>query len=219
MKTNDSFQLPDLEEYLSNHTTEEPSFLQQLARETHLKTTKPRMMSGNIQGRFLTLLIQMIQPLKVLEIGTFTGYSAICMAMGLPKDGKIITIDNNPEIETIARKYFKMSGLEEKIHFIIDDAKNVIPTLTDSFDFVYIDADKENNLVYYQQIMEKTHIGSIIICDNMLWSGKIFQEGHQDPKTVKINEFNRFIQNDLRVENVLLPLRDGMMLIRKIKNS
>lgn len=217
MKTNDSFQDVDLEEYLCKHTTEEPSFLQQLARETHLKTTKPRMLCGAIQGRFLTMLTQIIQPKKVLEIGTFTGYSTICIALGLPENGKITTIDNNPEIETIARKYFKMSGLEDKINFIIDDAKTVIPALTESFDLVYLDADKENNLLYYQQIMEKTHVGSVIIADNMLWSGKILSEGHHDPKTVKINEFNNFIQNDLRVENVLLPLRDGMMMIRKIK--
>lgn len=218
MKTNDSFQTSDLEEYLSNHTTEEPLFLQQLDRETHLKTTKPRMLSGKIQGRFLTMLTKIIQPKNVLEIGTFTGYSAICIAMGLPENGKITTIDNNPEIETIARKYFKISGLENKIHFIVDDAKTVIPTLRETFDFVYLDADKENSLVYYQQIMEKTHIGSVIIADNMLWSGKVLFDGHHDPKTTKIDEFNNFIQSDLRVENVLLPLRDGMMMLLKIKN-
>lgn len=217
MKTEDSFQSPDLEEYLCSHTTKEPDFLQNLVRETHLKTTKPRMLSGQIQGRFLTMLTQMLQPEKVLEIGTFTGYSSICFAMGLPKNGTITTIDNNPEIETIARKYFKMSGCENKIHLIIDDAKTVIPTLTDCFDLVFLDADKENNLIYYHQIMEKTKVGSVIIADNMLWSGKIFQEGHHDMKTVKIDEFNDFIQNDIRVENVLLPLRDGMMILRRIQ--
>lgn len=217
MKTNDSFQSADLEEYICQHTTTEPEHLQQLTRETHLKTTKPRMLCGPIQGRFLTLLVQIIQPKKVLEIGTFTGYSALCMAMGLPENGTITTIDNNPEIETIARKYFKMSGLENKIRFIIDDAKKIIPALEDSFDFVFLDADKESNLLYYEQIMKKTHVGSVIIADNMLWSGKILQEGHHDPKTTQIDAFNDFIQKDFRVENVLLPLRDGMMMMRRIQ--
>lgn len=217
MKTNDSFQSIDIEEYLSSHTTEEPLVLQQLFRETHLKTTKPRMMSGHIQGRFLTILTQMLQPKNVLEIGTFTGYSAICLAMGLPKNGNLITIDNNQEIESIARKYFKLSGLEDKINFIVDDAKKVIPLLEQTFDLVYLDADKENNLIYYQQIMDKTTVGSVIVADNVLWSGKILFEEAHDPKTEKIRQFNDFIQNDERVENVLLPLRDGMMILRRIK--
>lgn len=217
MKTNDSFQPIDIEEYLSSHTTEEPLVLQQLFRETHLKTTKPRMMSGHIQGRFLTILTQMLQPKNVLEIGTFTGYSAICLAMGLPKNGNLITIDNNQEIESIARKYFKLSELEDKINFIVDDAKKVIPLLEQTFDLVYLDADKENNLIYYQQIMDKTTVGSVIVADNVLWSGKILFEEAHDPKTEKIRQFNDFIQNDERVENVLLPLRDGMMILRRIK--
>lgn len=217
MKTNDSFQSIDIEEYLSSHTTEEPLVLQQLFRETHLKTTKPRMMSGHIQGRFLTILTQMLQPKNVLEIGTFTGYSAICLAMGLPKNGNLITIDNNQEIESIARKYFKLSGLEDKINFIVDDAKKVIPLLEQTFDLVYLDADKENNLIYYQQIMDKTTVGSVIVADNVLWSGKILFEEAHDPKTEKIRQFNDFIQNDERVENVLLPLRDGMMILRRIE--
>lgn len=217
MKTNDSFQPIDIEEYLSSHTTEEPLVLQQLFRETHLKTTKPRMMSGHIQGRFLTILTQMLQPKNVLEIGTFTGYSAICLATGLPKNGNLITIDNNQEIESIARKYFKLSGLEDKINFIVDDAKKVIPLLEQTFDLVYLDADKENNLIYYQQIMDKTTVGSVIVADNVLWSGKILFEEAHDPKTEKIRQFNDFIQNDERVENVLLPLRDGMMILRRIK--
>ncbi|MDD4847341.1 MAG: class I SAM-dependent methyltransferase [Bacteroidales bacterium] len=217
MTTNDSFQSAELESYIINHTTPEPSFLQQLFRETHLKTTKPRMLSGPIQGRFLTMLTQMIQPKNVLEIGTFTGYSALCIAMGLPENGKITTIDYDVEIEHLARKYFACSGLEHKIRFIVDDAQKVIPLLTESFDMVFLDADKENNLLYYEQIMQKTHIGSVIIADNMLWSEKILQTGHHDPKTVKIEEFNNFIQHDERVENVLLPLRDGIMLMRRIR--
>lgn len=216
METNDSFQPTDLEEYLSAHTSEEPLILQQLFRETHLKTTKPRMMSGHIQGRFLTMLTQILQPKNVLEIGTFTGYSAICIAMGLPEQGKLITIDNNSEIESIARKYFKRSCLEDKIHFIVDDAKKVIPTFEQNFDFVYLDGDKENNIVYYQQIMEKTKPGSVIVADNVLWGGKILMENAHDPKTEKIREFNEFVQNDKRVENVLLPLRDGMMILRRV---
>ena len=205
----------DIEHYCELHTTSEDSVLEQLVRETNLKTTIPQMLSGKILGRLLTTLVELIQPKNILELGTFTGYSAICLAQGLPENGLLTTIDNNPEIEDLARKYFKMSGLEEKICFIIGDARQVVPTLNTKFDMAFIDADKDHLLAYYQLVMDKMKSDGLIVVDNILWYGKVADPEHNDRVTRRIREFNDIVQADERVTNVLLPLCDGLMLIRR----
>jgi len=205
----------DIEHYCELHTTAENNVLEQLVRETNLKTTIPQMLSGKILGRLLTTLVELIQPKNILELGTFTGYSAICLAQRLPENGLLTTIDNNPEIEDIARKYFNMSGLERKIHFIIGDALQVVPDLNTKFDMAFIDADKDNLSAYYQLVIEKMQSGGVILVDNILWYGKVANPNQDDRVTRKIREFNEMVQADDRVTNVLLPLCDGLMLIRK----
>lgn len=204
-----------LEHYCELHTTAENEALEQLTRETNLKMLMPHMLSGKIQGRFLTMLVELMQPKSILELGTFTGYSAICLSQGLPENGRLVTIDNNPEVEDLARKYFKISGLEDKIHFIIGDVLEVVPNLNMTFDMAFIDADKERLPEYYHLVMEKTNPGGFIIVDNILWYGKVADPEQTDHVTQKIRQFNDLVQNDNRVTNVLLPLRDGLMLIRK----
>ena len=204
-----------IEHYCELHTTTEDKTLEQLARETNLKTTIPQMLSGKILGRLLTTLVELIQPKNILELGTFTGYSAICLAQRLPENGLLTTIDNNPEIEDMARKYFKMSGLEEKIHFIIGNALQVLPNLNTKFDMAFIDADKDHLSAYYQLVMEKMNSGGLMLVDNILWYGKVADPEEDDRVTRKIREFNDTVQADDRVANVLLPLCDGLMLIRK----
>jgi len=205
-----------IEHYCELHTTTENNVLKQLVRETNLKMMMPHMLSGKILGRFLTMLVELIQPEKVLELGTFTGYSSICLAQGLSKNGLLVTVDINPEIEDLARKYFKLSGLEDKIHFVIGDALKVVPNLNMKFDMVFIDADKERLFDYYQQIMGKMESGGLIVVDNILWYGKVADPEQNDRVTRKIREFNEFVQNDIRVTNVSLPFCDGLMIIRKL---
>jgi len=204
-----------IEHYCDQHTTAEDDILQQLVRETNLKMMMPHMLCSNIQGRFLTMLVELINPKTVLELGTFTGYSAICLARGLPKNALLVTIDNNPEVEDLARKYFKLSGLEEKIDFIIGDALHVVPDLNMKFDIAYIDADKERLPDYYQSVLEKMVFGGLIVVDNILWYGKAADPKQNDRITRKIREFNKLVQTDERVTNVLMPLYDGVMVIRK----
>ncbi len=206
-----------IEAYSLNHTTEEPPILQEINRDTHAEVLKPRMLSGNLQGRFLSMLSHMIKPSRILEIGTFTGYSAICLAEGLSDNGKLITIDINEELESRVRAYIKKANLESKIDYRIGDALILIPTLHETFDLVFIDADKINYLTYYQLIFNKVKKGGYIIIDNVLWSGKIIiEEGAKiDKDTAAILEFNTYIQNDTSVENVLAPIRDGLMIVRK----
>jgi len=205
----------EIERYCETHTSAENETLQQLVRETNLKMLLPQMLSSKIQGRLLTMLVELTKPKTILELGTFTGYSAICMARGLSEDGMLITIDNNPEIEDISRKYFKMSGLEEKIHLIIGDAIHIVPDLNMTFDMAFIDADKDHLPDYYQLVMEKMNPEGIIVADNILWYGKVSDPNHNDHTTQKIRQFNETVQNDECVTNVLLPLCDGMMMIRK----
>nr|NQU93578.1 class I SAM-dependent methyltransferase [Bacteroidota bacterium] len=208
--------LPEYESYAEKHTTGEPDYLYQLYRETHLKTIYPRMLSGHLQGTFLKMISRILQPERILEIGTFTGYATICLALGLPENGIIHTIDSNPESVEIGRKYFKMAGVEDKIHVHIGNALNIIPDLTETYDLAFIDADKENYLNYYHMVIEKLNKNGVILADNAFWDGKVFQEDTNDKEAIGIKKFNQFVQNDPRVENILLPLRDGLMMIRKI---
>lgn len=217
MQTEDTdFTQADLEEYAEKHTTSQPDFLYELFRETNLKTMYPRMMSGHLQGSFLKLICQMLLPKRVLEIGTFTGYSAINLALGMPEGGKLYTIDSNPEVVEIGLKYFEKAGVAHKIVSHIGFAPHIIPEIEEVFDLVFIDADKENYLTYYHLVFEKVRKGGIILADNAFWDGKVLEgENTTDKEALGIIEFNYFVQNDPRVENLLLPLRDGVMIIRK----
>lgn len=210
---------PKIEKYAENHSSEPSAALNDLFRETHLKVLHPRMLSGKVQGRFLSMISHMIQAETILEIGTYTGYSAICLAEGLKKDGKIHTIEIDPELKEIAAKYFKKAGIENKVIQYFGNAMDIIPKLDLVFDLVFIDADKENLTDYYQMVFEKVRKGGYILVDNVLWSGKVLQPIKKgDSDTQGIIEFNTKVQNDAHVENVLLPLRDGLMLIRKISD-
>lgn len=206
----------ELEEYVLDHTTSESGLLQKLNRETNAKILMPRMLSGHLQGRALSMFSRMIHPKNILEIGTYTGYSAICLAEGLKEGGKLYTIDINEELEVMVRRYLKEAGIDNKTEYIIGNAIEVIPTLNQTFDLVFIDADKENYLNYFELVFEKVSSGGFIIADNVLWSGKVIEPSEQlDKDTKAIVEFNEAIQNDSRVENLLLPIRDGLMVIQK----
>jgi caffeoyl-CoA O-methyltransferase len=211
------FLSPELQQYITRHTSPEPPLLAELNRETHTKVMKPRMLSGHVQGRFLALLSRMIKPNQVLEIGTYTGYSAICLAEGLAPGGLVHTIDVNEELEDMVRGYLSRAGLADKVRYYIGPALQLIPTLDYSFDLVFIDADKINNALYYEMVLDKVVPGGFILVDNVLWSGKVAQQAHKkiDADTQSILDFNARIQADDRVENLLLPLRDGLMMIRK----
>ena len=208
--------VPEYENYATAHTTPEPELMQQLIRETNLAFTTPSMLSGLLQGRLLQMLVQMLQPGNILEIGTFTGYSAIYMASGLSPEGRLHTIDNNPEIADIAQKYIEKSGLADKIITHQGNGLDVITTLDGPFDLVFIDADKENYLNYYEAVLPKVRSGGFIIADNVLWYGKVLNENAlEDKETRGIAAFNDHINNDKRIEHLLLPIRDGLMMIRK----
>lgn len=205
---------PQIEEYAHLHTEPEPELLQKLNRETHAKVLYPRMLSGHLQGRFLSMVSKMIRPKYILEIGTYTGYSALCLAEGLQPDGKLITLDINEELESICRRYFSQSPYHQQIELRIGDAKAIIPQLNHVFDLVFIDADKENYLFYYELLIPKLPSGAFILADNVLWSGKVLDEQYKDKETQSLREFNTHILNDKRVEKLLLPVRDGVMVIR-----
>ena len=211
------FLSPELQDYVLQHTSPEPELLQRLNRETYLNVLMPRMLSGHLQGRVLAMVSHMIKPRQVLEIGTFTGYSALCLAEGLAPEGQLHTIDINDELEDLVRKYIASAGLESKINYYLGNALEIIPTLNLQFDLVFIDADKINYSRYYELMLEKTVSGGFILADNVLWSGKVVQQTGKktDKDTQAILDFNQQVQQDERVENVLLPLRDGLMLIRK----
>ncbi len=205
----------DLLKYINAHTSGEPALLKKINRDTHAEVLMPRMLSGHVQGRFLSMISHLIKPKNILEIGTYTGYSAICMAEGLQPDGKLVTIDINEELESRVRSYFNEAGLNQKIDYWVGDASKIIPTLDMVFDLVFIDADKENYSNYYDLIFDKVRAGGLILADNVLWSGKVAAP-KPDKDTRALMEFNDKIMNDQRVENLLLPLRDGVMMIRKI---
>jgi len=205
-----------IDKYILDHIDPEDEVLTELDRETNLKVIGGRMISGHLQGQVLTMLSKMIQPKNILEIGTFTGYSAICLAKGLTKNGKLITIEINDELEDFAAKYFKKIGLEDCIEQRIGSATDIIPTLNQSFDLVFIDADKREYIEYFELIFDKVPGGGYIIADNTLWSGKILESPSTDDNHTKgIIDFNSFIKNNKSVEKVILPLRDGMTVIRK----
>jgi caffeoyl-CoA O-methyltransferase len=204
-----------LDTYCHEHTSPESELLQRLNRETHAKILKPRMLSGHLQGRMLAMISQMLCPKNILEIGTYTGYSALCLAEGLQNDGKIITIDVNEELEGFARNFFNESAFKDLIDFRLGNALEIIPTLAETFDLVFIDADKMNYARYFDMVFEKVRTGGIIIADNVLWSGKIVETDKKDKETIALRNFNLKIQQDNRVENALFPLRDGLMMMRK----
>jgi caffeoyl-CoA O-methyltransferase len=208
--------LPDnIADYIEAHTAGESDLLKKINRETHAKILKPRMLSGQLQGRYLSMISHLLKPKSILEIGTYTGYSAICLAEGLAEDGKLITIDINEELETRVRDYFEQAGLSKKVEYRIGNALTIIPTLEQQFDLVFIDADKENYSRYYDLIFDKVKVGGIILADNVLWSGKITMS-KPDKDTRALLEFNAKVNDDTRVENVLLPVRDGIMMARKV---
>lgn len=208
----------DLLQYCENHTTEEDVLLQKITRETQLKVLKPRMLSGQLQGKMLELFTKMIKPKIALEVGTYTGYSAICIARGLSKSSKLITMDINDELETMVRGFFEESGLADQIDYRLGNALDLLPNVDGPIDMAFIDADKINNEKYYELILEKMNTGGIIMADNVLWSGKVLvEEGKKiDKDTQAILDFNAKITQDPRVENVLLPIRDGIMMARKL---
>ncbi|GGH66340.1 O-methyltransferase [Phaeocystidibacter marisrubri] len=207
--------LPEsIDQYVHNHTKAESDLLARLNRETHVKIMSPRMLSGHLQGRVLSLLAKLHRPKRILEIGTYTGYSALCLAEGLVNGGELHTIDINEELEDFARKYFDESDFGDSIHQHIGKALDVIPTLKDGWDIVFIDADKSNYVNYYNDIVPRMNPGGLILCDNVLWSGKIVDENANDKDTVVLRELNELITQDDRVENVLLPIRDGLMAAR-----
>jgi predicted O-methyltransferase YrrM len=208
-----------IENYVLEHSDAESDVIKKLNRETNAKVIRPRMLSGHLQGNILSMFSNMIEPKAVLEIGTFTGYSAICLAAGLQKNGIVHTIDINEELAPIVSRAVAEAGLNNKIKFHIGNALDIINTIEDTFDLVFIDADKHNYLNYFDLVIDKINVGAYIIADNVLWSGKVVDD--IDPKDVDTNAidlFNKTIQADDRVENTLMPVRDGLMIIRKVKD-
>lgn len=208
---------PLIEEYIAAHCAEESTLLKKINRETYAEVLMPRMLSGHFQGRVLSMLSFMIRPKRILEIGTFTGYSGLCLAEGLPEGAELITIDINEELEERVRGYFSQSQKSAAIQYLIGDATNVIESLTGMFDMVFIDADKHNYLTYYHLVFDKVPSGGFILVDNTLWSGKVAMPEvlEKDKDTKNLHAFNAFIATDSRVENVILPVRDGITIIRK----
>lgn len=208
---------PLVDNYCAEVTSAEPSLLYELNRQTHLKMVNPRMLSGHFQGRLLSMLSAMIQPKRILEIGTYTGYAALCLAEGLAQDGILYTIDINEELEDFTRSFLDKSPYKDQIRFLIGDATEIIPTLDEEFDLVFIDADKRNYPAYYELVLPKVRKGGFIFSDNVLWSGKVVGDKAKFDKDTRIlDDFNHAIQNDSRVENVLLPIRDGIMIAKKL---
>lgn len=205
-----------IQKYAEAHTSPESDVLKELNRQTHLKVLMPRMLSGHLQGRFLAMISQMLAPKRILEIGTYTGYSALCLAEGLQENGKLITIDKNEELENFAKNFFVKAGFEKKIEMLIGNALEIIPTLQETWDLVFIDADKLNYAKYYEMVLPQVRKGGWIIADNVLWSGKVADTQFTDKDTEALRAFNSLVQNDTRVENLLLPLRDGLMIARKL---
>lgn len=202
--------------YSEQHTEAESTLLNELNRETHLKAMSPRMLSGHLQGRVLSFISKLASPKNILEIGTYTGYSALCLAEGLQAEGKLITIDPNEETNVMASKYFQRSAYAKQIELKTGDATKLIPTLTQTFDIVFIDADKRNYALYFDLIIDKVKKGGLIITDNVLWSGKVVMpENEMDVDTKAIHDFNKKVNDDKRVTNLLLPVRDGLMLMMK----
>ncbi len=206
----------DILNYVKLNSQQEPTLLKELNKETNLKILNPRMLCGSYQGRVLSIISKIIKPKNVLEIGTYTGYSALCIAEGLDKDGIINTIDINEELKEIQNKYFKKSGFRNQIHQHIGNAIEIIPKINECFDFVYLDADKENYNEYFDLIIDKILPGGVLISDNVLWSGKVLKLKNQDLITEKLIEFNQLVKKDKRLDTIILPIRDGLSICRKI---
>ncbi|RZJ50076.1 MAG: O-methyltransferase [Chryseobacterium sp.] len=205
----------EMDRYLENHASSEPEILRKLRRETFQKTTQPHMISGYQQGRLLTIISKMLQPKNILEIGTFTGYAALCLAEGLAKDGKLTTLDVNEDLAYLPKKYFAESDFSDQIHFKIQDAKEFLKETDEIFDLVFIDADKENYAEYFRLIKSKTKSGSVVMFDNVLWYGKVLEENPKQKSTQIIKELNDLAAKDDDFENLILPLRDGVNLLRR----
>ncbi len=206
--------------YCDEHTSEEDRILYELYRETNLKILRPRMLSCKSQGTFLKMISRLAHPKRILELGTYTGYSTICLANGLQPDGKIYTVEKNPELKDIIEKYFQKSGINDKTNLLIGNALELIPTLDETWDLIFIDADKVNYINYYKLLISALSPNGIMLVDNVLWSGKVVEEIKlNDKETQAILEFNNFVQQDEHVINMILPFRDGMMMIEKIDKN
>jgi caffeoyl-CoA O-methyltransferase len=204
-----------LEQYILDHSTPEDPVLEDLYRQTYIRFVNPNMATGHLQGKFLELISMMINPENILEIGTFTGYSAICLVKGLKPGGKLITIELNDELIAFSHSYFCRAGAEEKITQLTGNALEIIPGLDIMFDLVFIDGDKREYIEYYRLIIDKVKPGGFILADNVLWGGKVLEQGTTDPQARGIIEFNEMISKETIIEDIIIPLRDGLMLIRK----
>lgn len=207
----------EIEEYCIEHTSPESPLLARINRETHLSQVYPRMLSGHLQGTLLRMISSMLKPRRILEIGTFTGYSAINLAEELTSDGILHTIDVDPELEPIVNKYITDAGLQDKVKMHIGQAEEIIPDLNEKWDIVFIDADKPNYLKYYKMVIADVRPGGFILADNALWDGKVIDPDTSNKDAIGIREFNEYIQSDPQVENLLLPFRDGLMIIQKVE--
>jgi caffeoyl-CoA O-methyltransferase len=208
----------ELDDYVVNHSQDEPELLQQLSRETYQKMLQPRMLSGHYQGRLLSMISKLVNPKNILEIGTYTGYSALCLAEGIQSSGELHTIDINEELVDFQRKYFDKSDYGKRIFQHLGDALEIIPKLDKTFDLIFIDADKDNYPNYFHQIIDKLNVGGIILSDNVLWSGKVIEPLQSDDTSTKaLLEYNKLLKNDPRIETVILPIRDGLTISRKIQ--
>ena len=206
-----------LEQYILHHISPEEDYLQELDRETHLKVLGSRMLSGHLQGRILSMISSMIKPRCILEIGTFTGYSALCLAKGLAEGGKLHTIEIDDELEPIAQKYFLKSGMFDRIVHHTGNARTIIPTIDQPFDLVFMDADKRDYCDYYHLVFDQIPVGGFLLADNILWSGKVVDPlAAEEEQTREILAFNDLVQKDCRVQNVIFPVRDGIMLVQKV---
>jgi predicted O-methyltransferase YrrM len=207
-----------IEQYSCQHTQAESDVLAKLNRETWAKVLIPRMLSGHLQGRALSMFSKMIRPKTILEIGTYTGYSAICLSEGLQEDGKLHTIDINEELKSMSSSYFEKAGIADNVIQYVGNAKEIIPKINDDFDLVFIDADKENYSNYFEIVIDKMPIGGFIIADNVLWSGKVVEKvNDKDQETKALKDFNTLIHNSDRVDHILMPIRDGLMICQKTK--
>lgn len=209
---------PMMEEYCKRYTSHLPNILRELSEETYDKTSQPRMLSGELQGSFLRLLTALIGAKSILEIGTFTGYSAICMALELPEDGQLVTLESDRSMQYFHEKYFPKAGISNKIRVIYGNARETIHTANGPWDLVFIDADKKGYAYYYDQVIEKVRPGGLIVADNVLWSGRVYapDDENTDQNTLALRAFNEKVAADERVSSFLLYLRDGLMILRKI---
>lgn len=208
-----------LDEYVMTYSEDEPELLQQLSRETYQKILQPRMLSGHYQGRLLSMISKIVNPINILEIGTYTGYSALCLAEGMQSHGELHTIDVNEELMDFQRKYFDKSAFGGQIFQHLGDALEIIPKLDNTFDLIFIDADKENYPQYFHLVINKLNKGGILLSDNVLWSGKVIEPLEKnDASTKALLDYNRLLKEDTRIETVILPIRDGLTISRKLND-